>query len=145
MGNTVDRKTVVFCSTVLWPVLKGAFKRSCPCVGNFITSGISSWKPFWSNFFIIFTKKEIFHLFLLKKKYFCCVGVYFFYLFLKFFSSSTKIIKKPQFKSTSKTKYLIMEKLPICGHSKRNIKRNRNMDSERERNTDRQKTIQWNN
>ena len=96
-------------------------------------------------FFIIFTKKEIFHLFLLKKKYFCCVGVYFFYLFLKFFSSSTKIIKKPQFKSTSKTKYLIMEKLPICGHSKRNIKRNRNMDSERERNTDRQKTIQWNN
>ena len=35
-----------------------------------------------------------------------------------------------------------MEKLPICGHSKRNIKRNRNMDSERERNTDRQKTIQ---
>ena len=103
MGNTVDRKTVVFCSTVLWPVLKGAFKRSCPCVGNFITSGISSWKPFWSKFFfIIFTKKEIFHLFLLKKKYFCCVGYTSFICFWSFFLHQQKLLKSLSLKAPPK-------------------------------------------
>ena len=53
-------------------------------------------------FFIIFTKKEIFHLFLLKKKYFCCVGYTSFICFWSFFLHQQKLLKSLSLKAPPK-------------------------------------------